>query len=54
LVPFTKIERAQRIPKLGIKCPERLFNNLVVGANGMSFNEFAKIEDMILTPITGL
>jgi hypothetical protein len=29
---------AQRISKLGTMRPERLFNNLVVGANGI-FNE---------------
>jgi hypothetical protein len=36
-------------------CPKRLFNNFVVGVNGMSFNKsLAKDVDMILTPTIGL
>ena len=43
------------IPKLGRMCPERFFNNFVVGVNGMSFNKSrAKDADMILTPTTRL
>jgi hypothetical protein len=36
---FTKIGRTHKIHKLGTMCPERLFSNLVVGANGISFNK---------------
>jgi hypothetical protein len=28
-----------RIPKLGRMCPERPFNNFIVGVNGMCFNK---------------
>jgi hypothetical protein len=35
--------------------PERLFNNLLVRANSMSFNKYsADIADIILTPTTEL
>jgi hypothetical protein len=35
--------------------PERLFNNLLVGANGMSFNKHsANVADITLTPTNGL
>jgi hypothetical protein len=52
---LTIIGRAHKIPKFGIMCPERLYNNLLVGINGMSSNNFlAKATDMILTPTTGL
>ena len=55
LVPLTWIGRTYKIPKLGRMCPQRPFNNFIVGVNGMCFNKsWAKDVDMILIPTTGL